>query len=73
VDTGKKAIRKFGKRVREARLSCGWSQDELAFELDVDRSYVSSLERGQRNPTLKTVAKVAQAFGISISDLCTGV
>lgn len=73
MDAGKKAIRKFGKRVRETRQSLGWSQDELAFEIEVDRSYVSSLERGQRNPTIKTIAKVAHAFGISISDLCTGV
>ncbi len=73
MDTGKKAIRKFGKRVRETRQSFGWSQDQLAFELEVDRSYVSSLERGQRNPTLKTIARVAEAFGLTISDLCTGV
>lgn len=73
MDTGKKAIRKFGKRVREVRLSLGWSQDELAFELDVDRSYVSSLERGQRNPTLKTIAKVAEVFDLSIAELCLGV
>lgn len=73
MDTGKKAIRKFGKRVREVRLSLGWSQDELAFELDVDRSYVSSLERGQRNPTLKTIAKVAETFDLTIAELCLGV
>lgn len=73
MDTGKKAIRKFGKRVRQARVSCGWSQEELAFELEVDRSYVSSLERGQRNPTLKTIAKVAEAFQLTISELCLGV
>lgn len=73
MDTGKKAVRKFGKRVREARLSFGWSQDELAFKLEVDRSYVSSLERGQRNPTLKTIARVSEAFDLSISELCLGV
>lgn len=73
MDTGKKAIRKFGKRVREVRLSFGWSQDDLAFELDVDRSYVSSLERGQRNPTLKTIANVAKTFDLTIAELCLGV
>lgn len=69
VDKGKLAIRKFGKRVRELRLDFGWSQEDLAFELDVDRSYVSSLELGRRNPTLKTIAKLADKLGVSISEL----
>jgi DNA-binding XRE family transcriptional regulator len=73
VDIGKRANRKFGKRVREMRRSVGWSQDELAFELEIDRSYVSSLERGQRNPTLKTIAKISQTFDVTVSDLCQGV
>jgi transcriptional regulator with XRE-family HTH domain len=73
VDIGKRAIRKFGKRVREMRRSVGWSQDELAFELEIDRSYVSSLERGERNPTLKTIVKISKTFDVTVSDLCQGV
>jgi transcriptional regulator with XRE-family HTH domain len=71
VDTGKLAIRKFGKRVKELRIERHWSQEELAFELDVDRSYVSSLERGQRNPTLKTIARIAKALQTTVSELCS--
>lgn len=73
MDIGKRAIRKFGKRVREMRRSVGWSQDELAFELEIDRSYVSSLERGERNPTLKTIVKISKTFDVTVSDLCQGV
>lgn len=73
VDTGKLAVRKFGKRVRALRLERQWSQDDLAFELEVDRSYVSGLERGVRNPTLKTIAKLAQILDVTISELCQGV
>ena len=71
MDTGKLAIRKFGKRVKELRIERHWSQEELAFELDVDRSYVSSLERGQRNPTLKTIARIAKALQTTVSELCS--
>ena len=73
MDIGKLAIRKFGKRVKTLRLERRWTQDDLAFELEVDRSYVSSLERGQRNPTLKTIAKIAQMFSLTISELCDEV
>jgi transcriptional regulator with XRE-family HTH domain len=55
------------------RRSVGWSQDELAFELEIDRSYVSSLERGERNPTLKTIVKISKTFDVTVSDLCQGV
>lgn len=73
MDVGKLTIRKFGKRVRELRLEREWSQDDLAFELDVDRSYISGLERGTRNPTLKTIARIAKILGVTVSELCQGV
>ena len=69
MDIGKKTIRRFGKRVHELRRSKGWSQEVLAFQLDQDRSYISSLERGLRNPTLKTIAYIAQALEVPISAL----
>lgn len=73
MEIGNLAIRKFGKRIRELRLQRRWSQDELAFELQVDRSYISGIERGQRNPTLRTIAKLAKIFNLSISELCQKV
>ena len=47
----------------------GWSQDNLGFEADLDRTYVSGIERGVRNPTLTTIWKLAQALGVAPSRL----
>ncbi len=73
MEIGNKTIKRFGKRVRELRQNNRWTQEMLADELEVDRSYISSLERGSRNPTLRTIARIAAKFGISLSELCEGV
>lgn len=70
MDIGKRAVKRFGKQVKMFRQGKGWTQEMLADELEVDRSYVSSLERGVRNPTLKTIARIAYIFKITISQLC---
>jgi len=62
-------IRKFGKKVKEIRLKKNMSQGDIARILDVHRSYISSLERGVRNPSLLTVQKVAKALGVSSKEL----
>jgi len=48
----------------------GWSQETLAESVGVDRTYISDLERGMRNPSLKTLAKIASALGETIGALC---
>lgn len=73
MEVGKRAVKRFGSRVRLFRMEKGWTQEILADELEVDRSYVSSLERGLRNPTLKTIARIAAIFRVSVSQLCQGV
>ncbi len=62
-------IKKFGKKVKEIRLKKNMSQGDIARILDVHRSYISSLERGVRNPSLLTVQKVAKALGVSSKEL----
>ena len=52
----------FGKRLREIRISRGLSQEALAFEAKLDRTYVSSCERGQRNISLENINRLAR-FG----------
>jgi transcriptional regulator with XRE-family HTH domain len=59
----------LGKRIREIRLAKGWSQEILAFHCNLDRSYVGSLERGERNPNFKTLCRVAKALGINVTTL----
>jgi transcriptional regulator with XRE-family HTH domain len=60
---------KFGKRVKELRISNGYSQEKLAEISDLDRTYIPGIEAGKRNVSLVVVEKIAKAFCISISEL----
>lgn len=60
---------KFGKRVRELRKERGWSQEEFADRCGLDRTYVSGIERGVRNPTLQIVGSISKALNVEISVL----
>ncbi len=60
---------RFGRRVRELRLARGLSQEELAFKAGVHRTYLGGIERGERNPALKNIVAIAEALGISLSEL----
>lgn len=59
----------FGERVRELRLARRLSQEELAFKSGVHRTYLGGIERGERNPSLKNIAAIAEALGVSLSEL----
>ena len=54
----------FGSNVREARRRLGMSQEALANEIEMKRSYLSDLERGQRNPSIKAIARIASALRV---------
>lgn len=60
---------KFGLRVKELRLTNGYSQERLAEISDLDRTYIPGIEAGKRNVSLVVVEKIAKAFNISISEL----
>jgi transcriptional regulator with XRE-family HTH domain len=62
-------LAKFGGRVREARLALGLSQEKFAFDCGLDRTYISSVERGKRNVSLVNIYKIARALGISPAEL----
>ena len=47
----------FGKRVAELRKDAGYSQEQFAFKCDVDRTYIGTIERGEKSPTLNTIVK----------------
>lgn len=65
-----KFIREIGKRIRQKREDRGWSQERLAIEADIDNSHLGKLERGEGNPTVKLVFRIAQALEIDFRDLC---
>lgn len=64
--------RLFGDRVRERRLALGFSQEKLALRARVNRTYIGSLETGQRNPSLDLIARLAKALGCDAGDLVRG-
>lgn len=65
----KQITARFGERVRELRRARGWSQEELAERADLDRTYISGIERGLRNVALRNIEQLAKAFNISLKEL----
>jgi transcriptional regulator with XRE-family HTH domain len=55
--------------VKQFRLDCGISQEELAFRAGIDRTYASQIERAVANPSLGIICALADALGCSLSDL----
>ena len=60
---------KFGKRAKEIRLKKEMSQVDLAKILGVHPTYISGIERGMRNMSLKNIERLANALGVPIEDL----
>jgi putative transcriptional regulator len=56
-------------RLRELRDARGWSQGELAEQLDVSRQTVNALETGKYDPSLPLAFRIARLFGLSIEDV----
>lgn len=57
-------LKAFGQAVREARERTGISQEELGFESELDRTYISGIERGVRNPTVRSIARLCRALKV---------
>ncbi|GLO39512.1 MULTISPECIES: helix-turn-helix domain-containing protein [Pseudomonas] len=63
----------FGKVLRERRKQAGLTQEKLALEADVQRNYVSLIERGVHQPTINIIFKLAAALACKPSDLVADV
>jgi len=63
----------FGRSLRVQRDAKGLSQEQLAEKADLDRTYISDIERGTRNPGIKNVVRLARALGIPAARLLEGV
>jgi transcriptional regulator with XRE-family HTH domain len=63
----------FGRSVRKCREARGMTQEDLAEAAGLDRSYISGVERGGRNLSLGSIARIAKALGTAISDLTRGI
>lgn len=60
--------RKFGEILKYYRINCKFSQQKLAFDSELDRTYISLLERGKRMPTIDTLFKLSKALSILPSE-----
>ncbi|HEY7888953.1 MAG TPA: helix-turn-helix transcriptional regulator [Steroidobacteraceae bacterium] len=61
----------FGKRITALRKAKGWSQEKLALESGISRSYIGGVERGQRNIALVNICRLADALEIPPAKLMT--
>lgn len=59
----------FGAALRRHRLSGGLTQEDLAFESGVDRTFIARIEAGKRQPTITTLLRLAQALGVPAADV----
>lgn len=65
--------KQLGKRIKYLRLQKGWSQEDLALEANINKNYISDLERGTRNPSLKVLEKICVALNITFEVLFKGI
>jgi transcriptional regulator with XRE-family HTH domain len=66
-------LARFGKRVREKRNALGLSQEAFADNCNLYRTYISGIERGKRNVSLRNIEVIAKTLGVSIAELMQGV
>jgi len=59
---------KIGQRIKELREAQGMSQKDLSYAADLDRSYIASVENGQRNISIVNIEKIATALGVTIKE-----
>jgi transcriptional regulator with XRE-family HTH domain len=59
----------LGRNVRRIRQQRKLTQEELAFEADIDLTYVGGIERGKRNPSLVVMARIADALAVPLPKL----
>jgi transcriptional regulator with XRE-family HTH domain len=63
------ALRKFGSTLAEMRLDADLSQEELADRSGLHRTYIGSVERGERNPTVISILRIAKGLGCAPSEM----
>lgn len=62
-------IQRFAKNIKRLREAKNMSQGDIHRATGIDRAYISNLEAGKQNPTLETIAKLAEALGVSSDQL----
>lgn len=65
--------KQIGARIQKVRKAAGFSQEELGHEASLDRTYISHVERGTRNPTVIVLFKIAKALNTTPSEILKGL
>lgn len=73
VEKSSSELRELGSRIRAARKDAGMTQEGLAHESEIDRSYIGGVERGERNLTFTILSKIARALRCDIASLTKGL
>lgn len=63
----------FGLKVQQLRKETGMSQEKFALSIDMDRTYLASVEAGKRNISLRNIEKIAKGLNITVSELLSGI
>jgi transcriptional regulator with XRE-family HTH domain len=64
---------RFGSRIKELRKATGLSQEKFAIKIGMDRTYYASVESGKHNLSLQNIEKIANGFGVSLTELFKNV
>jgi transcriptional regulator with XRE-family HTH domain len=62
---------KLGSHIKELRTNLAMSQEDFAFRANLDRTYITSIERGRRNISLLNLEKIAKTLNVSLAELLT--
>lgn len=73
MSTAERSSTAFGIQLKSARHARGMTQEELANRTDMHASNVGRMERGEANPSLSTMARLAAALGIDLGQLLSGI
>lgn len=57
-----------GHRIQSPRLERGWTQEQLAEYADLHVSYISTLEKGKKNPSIEVISRLSSAFQLTLSE-----
>jgi ribosome-binding protein aMBF1 (putative translation factor) len=66
-------LAELGRRIRDTRTSAGMTQEDLAHESEIDRSYIGGVERGERNVTFVVLCRIAGALRCDVAALTKGL
>lgn len=69
----RRVLKTLGKNIKSVRQSRGLSQMYLAAEASLDKSYIGAIERAEVNPSIKKIVRIADALGVSFSELFQGL